>query len=717
MTLTNDELNNIASQPYTDIDTSVPLNINPDIKSFQGTSFYRTWSSAFEKLGMNVVISIPSSTFDEWLWWFKQWADKFGQNYIDFKVLVDNTLKQMDTDFKDFVAQLPQYMLDQLDLAGLLTKANFGKIEDIRQPVGNTAVAKLNKEFGDRGVNVTWYGAKGDGVTDDTQAFIDAINAAESSTIFIPDGTYIISKTLTVLRNDFVGRNKQNTVIKCVGSAKSFFQMLYNGKISNLTIDLSGADDGSIGIEMGMFIIDNSTNQYAGAHSNIVSDLYMVSDYTKQNTKAISLTPKLIANFDNNTTGVFNNLFDNIWINTFGTGLYIDAQKRGWANGNTFNKITITGYTKYGVWFGQSDPQGQGLQVNEFNSLQLQQVNTGNNDAVGLLICGGTWNNFIGISHWNDSNYHGAKRADIKAVQFLPDATNSFYSIYDNKVTGKTEGTVTGDGRIMDLNDIDVIALNVENYSGLIPGQMYQTQVKSLPIVNEFTNEMVDIYEATPNLSTLLFNDNNGTFQPTVERDESSKYIKLPHKDGSTILNLSIFGEPMIKLIHSAIATVSFKIKTTNEANTPFFTGMYGYNDQHKSVDLKPYITKTNLEKIDDNNYNIHIMLDFVGRRDVLNTLGQIIFSLGFTIAAADDYVGIRDIKFAARTNQHDKNYLEGHKARFNVAKVNDGPTSWADLGIFPVDVSKFQSFTKDVVTYHNLDAGYGIVVESIFRS
>ncbi|WP_343100454.1 glycosyl hydrolase family 28-related protein, partial [Clostridioides difficile] len=49
--------------------------------------------------------------------------------------------------------------------------------------------------------NVRDFGAKGDGTNDDTSAFKAAISAAgESGDVFIPQGKYVITQTLTVPR-------------------------------------------------------------------------------------------------------------------------------------------------------------------------------------------------------------------------------------------------------------------------------------------------------------------------------------------------------------------------------------------------------------------------------------------------------------------------------------------------------------------------------------
>ncbi|WP_206464351.1 glycosyl hydrolase family 28-related protein [Ligilactobacillus pobuzihii] len=58
-------------------------------------------------------------------------------------------------------------------------------------------------EFQFRGVNVRWFGAAGDGVTDDTQAFQAALDYDTGKTdfLYIPIGTYLISKKLVLTKN------------------------------------------------------------------------------------------------------------------------------------------------------------------------------------------------------------------------------------------------------------------------------------------------------------------------------------------------------------------------------------------------------------------------------------------------------------------------------------------------------------------------------------
>jgi hypothetical protein len=65
-------------------------------------------------------------------------------------------------------------------------------------------------------INVKTYGAVGDGVTDDTAAIQNAINANAGKSIFFPQGTYDISGTLTITSADtlLVGTGYSTSIIR-----------------------------------------------------------------------------------------------------------------------------------------------------------------------------------------------------------------------------------------------------------------------------------------------------------------------------------------------------------------------------------------------------------------------------------------------------------------------------------------------------------------------
>lgn len=90
--------------------------------------------------------------------------------------------------------------------------------------------------------NIRSYGAVGDGVAEDANALINAINALSSAgggTIYMPAGTYKISSDITWKSNvNLVGDGIGQTVIKLYGSAR----IVREGTLGNPLTDCSFTD-------------------------------------------------------------------------------------------------------------------------------------------------------------------------------------------------------------------------------------------------------------------------------------------------------------------------------------------------------------------------------------------------------------------------------------------------------------------------------------------
>lgn len=54
--------------------------------------------------------------------------------------------------------------------------------------------------------NVRDFGAKGDGVSDDSAAFLEAIEATNNGALYVPPGRYNISRVLWISKSNFVLR-------------------------------------------------------------------------------------------------------------------------------------------------------------------------------------------------------------------------------------------------------------------------------------------------------------------------------------------------------------------------------------------------------------------------------------------------------------------------------------------------------------------------------
>lgn len=122
-----------------------------------------------------------------------------------------------------------------------------------------------------RVVNVRDFGAKGDGVTDDTTAIQAAIaNPDGRSFIYLPNGTYLVSKTLiwpspSHIARIVQGQSQDGTIIKLKDKAASFddpkspkavlstFEgdstgSAFRDSIYDLTVDVGSGNEGAYGI-------------------------------------------------------------------------------------------------------------------------------------------------------------------------------------------------------------------------------------------------------------------------------------------------------------------------------------------------------------------------------------------------------------------------------------------------------------------------------------
>jgi len=150
----------------------------------------------------------------------------------------------------------------------------------VKQYSGKTVDKSLPADSGIINVN---YGAKGDGITDDTLAIQTAITSNSRGygqrTIYFPNGTYLVSRPLEWRDNQgnwwpfliFQGQSRTNTIIKlknysldivtsrpqscnyhCFGEPffpRWWWQPGFFNSIHDLTVDTGSSNPGAIGID------------------------------------------------------------------------------------------------------------------------------------------------------------------------------------------------------------------------------------------------------------------------------------------------------------------------------------------------------------------------------------------------------------------------------------------------------------------------------------
>ncbi len=141
----------------------------------------------------------------------------------------------------------------------IMSSNNYGQAQ--------TSISTADKLFpADSGmINVKQdYGAKGDGISDDTQAIQQAIRAhvGNSKTIYFPSGTYLVSDRLEWRSDDgtwagflaFQGQNQSNTIIKLRDTAPGYTDAA-NPKAVIYTASNNPFDDTGAGVTKTLDII------------------------------------------------------------------------------------------------------------------------------------------------------------------------------------------------------------------------------------------------------------------------------------------------------------------------------------------------------------------------------------------------------------------------------------------------------------------------------
>ena len=123
----------------------------PDLPAFKQSSFYTTWSSAFQSLGLTGVIAIPNTAFDEWLYWFQEWGKAFVKNYNDFKDLVNQTFTELNKDIETINGDLTTLHQKDNDIE----KEINDKITGIISPNVIESLAALKEKY-PNGVTGIW---------------------------------------------------------------------------------------------------------------------------------------------------------------------------------------------------------------------------------------------------------------------------------------------------------------------------------------------------------------------------------------------------------------------------------------------------------------------------------------------------------------------------------------------------------------------------------
>ncbi|MDJ0897285.1 MAG: glycosyl hydrolase family 28-related protein [Xenococcus sp. MO_188.B8] len=274
-------------------------------------------------------------------------------------IILLNKVKVFKHIFFLFPAQSVQVADKSVELPA---DSGYFNIEDL----SDNKVANESFEFpADSGyVNVRDFGAKGDGIADDTEALRKVLgrnkkdNGGAIRSIYIPNGTYLVCNTLEWgdKKKDVRGESRDGVIIKlmdnCPGfqdpkSPKKVLQIEFghggqnfNQRLRNITVDVGKGNPGAIGI---------------GFHTNNGGGVFNVairsSDPQKRGHTGLMM--------DKAWPGP--GLIENVYIDGFDTGIFITHDQYSM----TFEHITLANQRKVGL-------------VNAWNTLAIRDLKSMN---------------------------------------------------------------------------------------------------------------------------------------------------------------------------------------------------------------------------------------------------------------------------------------------------------------------------------------------------
>ena len=151
--------------------------------------------------------------------------------FISDNSTVTDLAQEVNNKIDDFtkllLENMPQVMRSELNDLHAQTEANLSDIEALQDSIAKIAEAQANS----LPLNVKWFGAKGDGVTDDTLSIQRAIDTGFS--VFIPPGKYNVKELKGFSSGQIIqgiskaeswgGKNTQNiTLLNGIGSADNY---------------------------------------------------------------------------------------------------------------------------------------------------------------------------------------------------------------------------------------------------------------------------------------------------------------------------------------------------------------------------------------------------------------------------------------------------------------------------------------------------------------
>jgi len=427
-------------------------------------------------------------------------------------------------------------------------------------------------------IPVEYYGAVGDGTTDDTAAINDAITNAPLNSVIIFDQTYKTTDTISV--NKKLTLTGGGTIKPLISSSKNAFLITDDVVISDITID------GSL----------NTQDQF-GQHT--YSDLVLLTGMRFNNVENIEIDNVTVKNFYGNALQFFgyrqisiiNSRIDNVgghWYqnntyDSFGDGMYF-----GGTEGESFiniNNCIINGKSKNttlsrcGIVV-----ENLGESVDTYTHINLNNTKLDNYDRIihieaiqGIVYIVGANNNLHGncIYNYGDSNAYKANLTlDNSILSYTGNAYSGSYGIrsFSIKITNSTIdcatresiGTYSTNGYYSNCTFNNIANLQTNNCGKLTFKECEFNITTGQEYI--FYNSQLTFEKCTFNCDTDTFQNSSNSIS-NVRSCVFNKYVvRAKYLDTKTVIRMSADYAPATALkyqMHAATLyigdTLSFR--------------------------------------------------------------------------------------------------------------------------------------------------------------